>query len=258
MVMSADPLIDCPKCGHEPLPIDQTLPAACPACGVILAKVSALDIVDPIITDDERNVSFQQRFAAAMLFVPSRVDPIAFWSRCITLALFAIWGVQLVRLNYQSGEMMSSFLHGPLLVFHEAGHVIFSPLGEFIMVLGGSLAQLLMPAIIAVALLIRNRDPFGAALGTWFFGVSLLDLAPYVYDSLHPELMLLGGHTGAEGGHDWIYLLSKLGLLEHSQGLGSMVHKIGSLMMLLSVCWAGWVLVKQKALMANSAADPAD
>ena len=28
----------CPKCGHAPLPQDQASPAACPACGIILAK----------------------------------------------------------------------------------------------------------------------------------------------------------------------------------------------------------------------------
>jgi hypothetical protein len=32
----------CPKCQHTPLPADQSLPAACPACGVILAKVGQM------------------------------------------------------------------------------------------------------------------------------------------------------------------------------------------------------------------------
>jgi len=30
----------CPKCGHAPLPADQTFPAGCPACGLVLAKFS--------------------------------------------------------------------------------------------------------------------------------------------------------------------------------------------------------------------------
>src|ERR1043165_177575 len=88
------------------------------------------------------------------------------WCRAVLLALFAVWGLRLIVLDYETGEMMSSFLHGPLLVFHEAGHVIFGFLGEFIMVFGGSFAQLLMPAIMAGALLLKNRDPFGAAIGT--------------------------------------------------------------------------------------------
>src|SRR5690606_23290293 len=33
----------CPKCAHTPLPVDQALPAACPACGIILAKFAAIE-----------------------------------------------------------------------------------------------------------------------------------------------------------------------------------------------------------------------
>ncbi|PYM31744.1 MAG: zinc ribbon domain-containing protein, partial [Candidatus Rokuibacteriota bacterium] len=42
-----------------------------------------------------------------------------------------------------------AFLHGVNLIFHEAGHVIFGFLGEFIAVAGGSLNQVLIPAICA-------------------------------------------------------------------------------------------------------------
>lgn len=34
----------CPKCGHAPLPADQALPAACPACGIVLAKFGATPV----------------------------------------------------------------------------------------------------------------------------------------------------------------------------------------------------------------------
>ena len=64
-----------------------------------------------------------------------------------------------------------------------------------------------------VAVLVRNRDPFGAAIGLWFVGVSLLDVAPYMYDARDPQLMLLTGTTGENGPHDWIYLFSSLGWL---------------------------------------------
>jgi hypothetical protein len=251
--MSAAYFQQCPKCEHAPLPRDQALPAACPSCGVILAKLASYEKADdaaPAIAaaaasagDDS---TFKRRLVALLLYVPPRTDPFSFWCRAILLALFAVWGLRLIVLDYETGEMMSSFLHGPLLVFHEAGHVIFSFFGEFIMVFGGSFAQLLMPAIMAGALLLKNRDPFGAAIGTWLVGVSLLDLAPYVYDALQPELILLGGHTGAEGGHDWIYLLSATGLLQSAHVLGWLVHKSGALMILASLAWAVWILLQQK------------
>ena len=243
----------CPKCEHAPLPQDQALPAACPSCGVILAKLVAqagaddaesVALPSEVFQDDEP--TFKRRLIATLLHVPERTDPVSFWSRAVLLALFGVWGLRLIVLDYTTGEMMSSFLHGPLLIFHEAGHFIFSFFGEFITVFGGSFMQLLMPAIMAGALLLKNRDTFGAAIGTWLLGVSLLDLAPYVYDALQPQLILLGGHTGAEGGHDWIYLLSATGLLHSAHALGWLVHKGGALLVLVSLTWAGWLLIQQK------------
>jgi hypothetical protein len=113
------------------------------------------------------------------------------------------------------------------------------------MVLGGTLGQLIMPAILGGALLIKNRDPFGAAIGLWFVGVSVLDIAPYMYDALHPQLILLSGMTGEDGGHDWIFLFSSLGLLQKSQFIGALVHKIGALMVVIALGWGTWVLLLQ-------------
>ena len=246
----------CPKCKHAPLPIDQSLPAACPACGLILAKFATTVSREGIESNDtagddsdhEDRSRLQQwlhtAFDAAR-YVPERVDPAMFWPRVALLVLFAAWGLRLIWMDFRTGEMGGSFLHGPLLVFHEAGHVIFSLFGHFITILGGTLGQLLMPAILCGAMLKTNRDPFGAAIGLWLFGASLLDIAPYVYDALHPQLVLLGGHTGEEGGHDWIYLLNETGLLKRAQGLGWLTHKFGALVILGSLYWAAWILKQQ-------------
>jgi hypothetical protein len=248
----------CPKCGHEPLPADQSLPAACPACGVILAKVARglgphapagpagqhPAAREPAVVEDEGGL---------LLHVPEQVDAPAFWSRVLLLAAFAAWGLYLVSLDYRDGEINSSFIHGPLLVFHEAGHVLFRPFGEWISVLGGTLGQLLMPALLGGALLLKNRDPFGAALGLWLLGASLLDVAPYVYDAQHPQLILLSGTTGEGGGHDWIYLLSSMHLLAKAQTLGALLHTLGAGVLLLALVWGGWVIKRQHARLAPSA-----
>jgi hypothetical protein len=188
----------------------------------------------------------RQQLWELLRYVPNEVNPATFWSRCVLLLLFALWGLRLIWMDYTEMGVGASFLHGPLLIFHEAGHVIFRLFGEFMTILGGTLAQLLMPALITAAM-IRNRDPFGAAFGLWFFGVSVLDVAPYVYDALHPQLVLLGGHTGEEGGHDWIYLLSETHLLPHAQSLGWLIHKLGAAIVLLAIFWGGWILGQQKS-----------
>ena len=249
----------CPKCRHAPLPADQRLPAACPACGVILAKmvsgsgrpasrVARAAGVDATIHDDDiARASWRE-----LLFDPGDASSRpALWARSALLLAFSVWGAVLALADVETGEMMKSFIHGPLLIFHEAGHMIFRLGGEWMMVFGGTLAQLLMPAVMAVALLIKNRDPFGASLGLWLFGVSLLDVAPYVYDALEPQLMLLSGQTGEAGGHDWIYLLNSMNLLRRAHGLATFVHLVGTLIVLAAIAWGGWLLSRQwKALLA--------
>ena len=116
--------------------------------------------------------------------------------------------------------VMDSVLHLPNLIFHEAGHVLFSPFGRFMTVLGGSLFQVLVPVVCAIAFL-RQKDAFAAAVCTWWAGQNLLDLAPYIADARALQLVLLGGHTGAEvEGHDWEYLLTALGWMQHDRTLG--------------------------------------
>lgn len=240
------PYTHCPKCRHHPLPPDQALPAACPGCGVIFAKVgqvtrraaAALE-AEPALPDDESS------WTALLTHIPAPVLATHFWLRLGLLAGLAIWAWLLMRIDYRSGEMGESFIHRPLLVFHEAGHVIFMPLGEWFTVLGGTLGQLIMPAVMGGALLIKNRDPFGASVGLWFLGVSLLDVAPYMFDALQPQLMLLSGTTGEAGGHDWIYLFSSAGLLSKAPLIGGLTHKVGALVVLLALGWGGWLLWRQ-------------
>lgn len=238
----------CPKCGHRPLPPDQSLPAACPGCGVILAKVgqrlpraARVARVAQMAPHERGGV-----LAAWLLQVPQRVEPWQWWARALLLAAFAAWGLALIGADHRSGEIAASFLHGPLLIFHEAGHVIFRLFGQWMAVLGGTLMQLLMPAVMAVALLWRNRDPFGAALALWLLGVSLLDVAPYVHDALQPQLLLLNGSVGDEGGHDWIFLLDSLGWRARAPLLGTLTHRLGALVVLLALGWAAWVLRLQR------------
>ncbi len=247
----------CPKCEHAPLPDEQALPVACPSCGVILGKVAAIASSEHEVSTLESSEpieSFWARVRALMFHVPENVSPPSLYGRAVLLTIFALWGAKLILLDYRTGEINASFLHGPLLVFHEAGHVVFRILGDFMMVFGGTLAQLLLPAIIATAFLVRNRDPFGAAMGTWLLGVSVLDVAPYVYDALDPQLILLGGQTGEEGGHDWIYLLDQLGVTHGAHALGWFAHKVGAVIVLGSIAWAAYLLLSQRKRLISAGA----
>ncbi|HEX4780286.1 MAG TPA: hypothetical protein VH301_06005 [Usitatibacter sp.] len=170
--------------------------------------------------------------------------------RAVLLALFAAWTLWIWKdANLPEGETGSHFLHLVLLPFHEAGHyAIFRWFGQFIMILGGTLGQLLMPIVAGGALLFQRRDAYGAALCFWLLGFSVLDMAVYMYDAFDPKIMLLGGMTGAESdGHDWQNLFGDTGLLRHARGIGTFFGVLGRAMMAGGLAWALYALRKKPA-----------
>ena len=153
------------------------------------------------------------------------------WTRSALLVGLAIWTWQFARTPI-SPDAMDSWLHLPDLIFHEAGHFIFAMFGQFMAMLGGSLLQFLIPVIAAIQF-IRQHEPFGAAICTWWAGQNLVDLAPYIADSRALQLVLVGGRTGAEvEGHDWEFILTQLGIVHLDQSIGRWVHGIGILIMI--------------------------
>lgn len=228
----------CPKCGtplQPPVPAD----GSCPHCGIWFAKIG-----QPL-----RRTTPPDPDAILAAAAAQARDPLGAHGRLIILLLLALWSVRLITYDYRDGEMGQSFMHLILLVIHEAGHVFLIPFGEFMTILGGSLFQLALPFGIGLAFLLRQRDPYGAALCLWWTGTSLLDLAPYIFDALHPQLIMLGGHTGEDGPHDWIYLLGRCNLIEHAHGLGKTAHHLGALLMAGSLLWAALTIHRTRLLL---------
>jgi hypothetical protein len=251
----ADTCAQCPKCGYKP---PQPLPssAACPVCGIYFFKWDQTRQTQAGSEPDEAGFAGEEDGFILSLFQPiEHMGALTYYGRCIAFVSLALWSWLLFGYDYRDGEIGGSFMHDILLPIHEAGHVLFRPFGEFMMMLGGSLFQLIFPVAIGVALLVKNRDNFGAALGLWWAGVSLVDLSPYIYDALHPQLVLLGGSTGADGPHDWIYLLLRLGQLHNAQHWGASAHVCGGLLMLGALLWAAVILWLQRDRLGS---DPDD
>jgi hypothetical protein len=149
----------------------------------------------------------------------------------------AIWTIQFARTPL-SDDAMNSFLHLPDLVFHEAGHILFLPFGEFMTVLGGSLLQFLVPVVAAVAF-VRQEDLFSASICAWWAGQNLVDLAPYIADARSLSLVLLGGRTGAEvEGHDWEFILTQLRVIHLDRQIGYASYALGIGIMVAALAFA--------------------
>ncbi len=173
----------------------------------------------------------------------------ALLAHALLWALLLVWGMSLIFSSVAGNGAGQSFLHLVNLPFHEFGHILFRPFGSFMTSLGGTLGQLLMPAICCGALLLQTRDPFGASAALWWLGENFLDIAPYINDARAGELPLLGGnygHSSPYGFHDWQYLLGETGLLHLDHGLARLSHLLGSLIMLVALAWGAWLLLRHR------------
>ena len=122
-----------------------------------------------------------------------------------------------------------SFLDLVDLPIHETGHLLFRPFGDFISVAGGSLFQIIMPAVF-VGYFVWSEKYYSAAIVLFWVGQSLLNVFVYAGDAVRMQLVLLGGLTGSEGGfHDWNYILSTFGLLDSTGMIAGFIRLTGTL-----------------------------
>ncbi len=265
----------CPKCRHTPLPDEQAFPAVCPGCGVILAKIGSLPPrpVAQTVTEATLATRPESSAAGAVLYdvdddppvlvrvlrfffhVPEEVDRSYWLGRIAGFVLLLVWTYLIWRDMYiPGGDSGSRFLHLVLTPFHEAGHyLIFRWFGSFIMILGGTLGQHLLPVVLGAALLWKRKDPYGAALFLWLLGYSISDMGVYMYDALDPQLMLLDGRTGADSdGHDWQNIFGDLGLLKQAERIGLFFGGFGKVVMAAGIAWAALMLWLQKSRLSDS------
>jgi hypothetical protein len=239
----------CPKCGyHNPAP-DAASADQCAACGLVFSKW----LQNRVRSDHAAAAAVSSQTTApgvsarvARFFLPRRaaVDKLELAAYALIWAGLVLWGLDFIAMDFRSNAIGQSFLHNINLVFHEAGHVLFRPFGRSMMFLGGSLFQVLLPLLLMLAFLVKNKDGFAASVCLWWAGQSLMDVAPYIADARALRLPLLGGGTGADapGMHDWANLLRPRGWLQYDIQIASAADTIGSAMLLLALAWGALML----------------
>ncbi len=115
------------------------------------------------------------------------------------------------------------------LPIHETGHLVFRPFGEFLGIAGGSLFQVLVPAVF-VGYFIWREQPYSAAIVLFWVGQSLLNVYIYAADAVVMRLVLTSGFTGSEGSfHDWNYLLTQTGLIGSTKLVAGVIRMLGTI-----------------------------
>jgi hypothetical protein len=155
-----------------------------------------------------------------------------------------LWLFLLYILLRHLGDPMYQSIFKPLnLGIHELGHIIFSPLGQFLMIAGGTIAQCLVP-FISFFMFLKQRDFFAITVSFCWMGTNLFSVAGYMADARKMELPLVTPFRGEEIIHDWNYLLGKLGLLNSDNALGGFVRVLAILNMVIGLAFGAWLLLK--------------
>ena len=147
-------------------------------------------------------------------------------ARAAFLALVALYALARLR-NPEHWDLLDEVN----LAVHEAGHLVFSPFGETLTILGGSLFQIIVPAAFVVYF-VRTRQRYAAGVVLAWAGVSLLNVSRYIGDARAQDLPLLGGENTI---HDWWYLLINRDLLSYDLTIARWVHFAGAVCFLAAL-----------------------
>ena len=250
----------CPKCGYQRQAKDVDPYLECPRCGIVFAKYEkyhqpaaitptpAEELVESS-DEDQPTGPWYLGLYDRLMELPEEPDQTKLLTQTLVLAVMVVWGVRLITYKVMTAEIMYSYWHMVDLPIHEFGHVLFRPFGEWMMYLGGSLFQCLLPALIGVAFIWKMRNPFGAAFCLWWIAENVLDVAPYIYDAKLMALPLVGEWNDEVAEmhvlrHDWHNILLPFHAVDSAWALGNAAHLIGAVLMVLSWLWAGMWLWK--------------
>jgi hypothetical protein len=120
---------------------------------------------------------------------------------------------------------------------HEGGHLLFRWFGSmWLMVAGGTLMQLGVPFALAVYFLFQ-RQIAGTAFCALFFFEQFLPVATYMADSRTQSLTYVTVGDPDAAVHDWFYLFSSVGVLDHDTQIATFVRILGWAGMLAVTAW---------------------
>jgi hypothetical protein len=138
--------------------------------------------------------------------------------------------------NAASGGHLFQWFDLVFIPIHEGGHLLFRIFGEWVMVAGGTFLQLFVPLALAVYFAFR-RQISGTVFCAFFFFEQFLSIGIYMADARSQSLPLLTAGDSEDVVHDWFYLFSHAGLLNHDTQIGAGFRLLGWIGMVATVAW---------------------
>jgi hypothetical protein len=127
---------------------------------------------------------------------------------------------------------------------HEAGHLFFTPAGDVLYYLGGSIIQVVLPMAAAILLLGISTRSLSYCL--YWLGHNLANISVYIADAPKLELKMYSFH----GLHDWYLICTTLGIMDQAGKLAQDVLYAGIISCVIGIgLGLFWVVVDLRGLM---------
>jgi len=187
--------------------------------------------------------------------IAERVAGKVWWVRAPLVAVLA-W----ILHRYLSDPTYTSIFRGLNLGFHEMGHAFFSAFGNrMLYTAGGTIFEIVIPVVAGLYLLLKQRDPFGAAICLFWLGTALVGIGLYAADARAQALPLVSPFGPVDvDSHDWTVMLMKWGKLSKDQQIGAFFRHTGILAMTGALALSAWILWIMARTPASEASRPAE
>lgn len=121
------------------------------------------------------------------------------------------------------------------LGFHELGHLVTYWLPDMVTAAMGSVAQVAVPAGLAMYFYVRDEMASACFLVAWS-GSSLRNVAVYMADAPFERLQLIGGD------HDWAAIFHQFDKMDWAVPVAGLVGFFGLLTIVAAAAWCGYLL----------------
>jgi len=128
----------------------------------------------------------------------------------------------------------STLIDGVNLFIHEAGHLITSPFGEMISVMGGTVMQILIPISFFIYF-VKQKSYYSAAIILFWVGQNLCNVSIYAGDALDLKLHLFGGDGVI---HDWNYFLENTNQLQNTYNISRFIYILSIIIIGIASFWS--------------------
>ena len=130
------------------------------------------------------------------------------------------------------------------LGIHELGHMLTQWAPELLLQLAGSILQVVVPLGLGAYFWWRH-DRLAVTLMAAWAAESLNNVSVYIYDATRMALPLLGD-DGSGAAHDWHNILSRLGLLDHTDAIAYTVRGLSGALFVVAVGLSVWWWAKAR------------